>query len=109
MLADGAVFDDELDGAADGPVAAEGLEDAVRGEQRRALVPGGGIGVVGGADQERGAVEVRGGAEVSSLAQSFKVLGYFALWYALNVVYNIKNKQVCGCVGVRVFVWWWWW
>ena len=40
------------------------------------------------------AVEVRGGAEVSSLAQSFKVLGYFALWYALNVVYNIKNKQV---------------
>ena len=31
---------------------------------------------------------VRGGAGSSALVQSLKVVFYFALWYALNVIYN---------------------
>lgn len=34
------------------------------------------------------------GPKEGSLAQTLTVMGYFTLWYALNVVYNIVNKKV---------------
>mmetsp|Transcript_48386 Transcript_48386/g.95930 ORF Transcript_48386/g.95930 Transcript_48386/m.95930 type:complete len:407 (+) Transcript_48386:43-1263(+) len=46
-----------------------------------------------------------GGSSVSGgLAQSAKVLFLFALWYALNVVYNITNKTVLNALPLPSLV-----
>jgi len=34
------------------------------------------------------------GTEANSLGKKLKVGGYFALWYAFNIGYNIYNKKV---------------
>jgi len=48
----------------------------------------------------------RGGGEdsVSGFAQRLKVTSYFALWYALNVVYNIINKKVLNVIPAPLTV-----
>ena len=38
--------------------------------------------------------DTRGGAAAGGLGHTIKVLGLFALWYALNVQYNMINKKV---------------
>lgn len=42
------------------------------------------------------AVVKSGGFDVNKLAATGVTLGYFALWFALNVYYNIVNKHVSG-------------
>ena len=50
-------------------------------------------------------VASRGGADVSSaLLQRLKVGFYFALWYALNIVYNILNKRVLNVLPSPLIV-----
>ena len=44
-----------------------------------------------------------GGLDVNKLAATGVTLGYFALWFALNVYYNIVNKHVSR-VGVHVMM-----
>jgi len=39
------------------------------------------------------AVETSGGEDSKGLGHTLKVGGYFALWYALNIGYNIYNKK----------------
>lgn len=48
----------------------------------------------------------RGGAEGNSedLFQKLKIGAYFALWYALNVVYNIVNKKVLNVLPAPLTV-----
>jgi len=48
----------------------------------------------------------RGGAEVipAALAQKLKIGAYFALWYALNVIYNIVNKKVLNILPAPLTV-----
>lgn len=40
------------------------------------------------------AVTAAGGLNLNRLAETATTLGYFALWFALNVYYNIVNKHV---------------
>ena len=47
----------------------------------------------------------RGGdMNTAQLMQTLKVLSYFALWYALNVVYNILNKKVLNDIPAPVSI-----
>ncbi|CAN0467903.1 unnamed protein product, partial [Scytosiphon promiscuus] len=39
-----------------------------------------------------------GSSSSSSLKHTARVLGYFALWYALNIWYNIVNKKVLNAL-----------
>lgn len=41
---------------------------------------------------------LRGGAEDDGLAHRLKIGAYFGTWYALNVMYNIVNKQMLNAV-----------
>ena len=54
-------------------------------------------------------VTVRGGGAVEgkmllspALLQNVKVLSYFALWYFLNVMYNIYNKKLMNVLPLLV-------
>lgn len=47
--------------------------------------------------------ELRGGAD-DALLQRLKIGFYFGLWYALNVCYNIINKQVLNIIPAPVTV-----
>jgi len=46
----------------------------------------------------------RGGAIQESTIQNLKITAYFALWYALNVVYNIVNKKVLNVLPAPLTV-----
>lgn len=41
---------------------------------------------------------------LSAIAHTAQVLSYFALWYILNIWYNIVNKKVLNAVGMPVSV-----
>jgi solute carrier family 35 protein E1 len=47
-------------------------------------------------------IRVRGGASASF--ERMKIGGYFAAWYALNVVYNIVNKKVLNVLPAPLIV-----
>lgn len=47
---------------------------------------------------------VRGGSMKNSLHERLKVGFYFALWYALNVIYNIMNKKLLNILPAPVTV-----
>jgi len=52
---------------------------------------------------------LRGGAmlttfKTTQLLHTLKVLSYFALWYALNVIYNILNKKVLNDIPAPVSI-----
>eukprot|EP00536_Pseudo-nitzschia_multiseries_P009447 jgi/Psemu1/258158/estExt_Genewise1Plus.C_2630006 len=49
-------------------------------------------------------IRVRGGAASSALMQRLEIGGYFAAWYALNVVYNIVNKKVLNVLPAPLVV-----
>lgn len=46
----------------------------------------------------------RGGGDFDALLQRLKIGGYFALWYALNVIYNILNKKVLNILPAPLTV-----
>lgn len=46
------------------------------------------------------ATATSGGEASGGLAQTLKVGGYFALWYALNIGYNIYNKKALNIVDL---------
>lgn len=46
----------------------------------------------------------RGGEGTSGLLHRLKIGGYFGLWYALNVIYNIINKKVLNVVPAPLTV-----
>ncbi|KAL3906573.1 MAG: hypothetical protein SGILL_009216 [Bacillariaceae sp.] len=47
---------------------------------------------------------IRGGAGNSGLLHRLEIAGYFAAWYALNVVYNIINKKVLNVLPAPLIV-----
>lgn len=49
-------------------------------------------------------IRVRGGELESGLMQRLEIGGYFAAWYALNVVYNIINKKVLNVLPAPLIV-----
>lgn len=50
-------------------------------------------------------IRVRGGgSSMSKLMQRMEVFGYFAAWYALNIVYNIINKKVLNVLPAPLIV-----
>lgn len=49
-------------------------------------------------------IRVRGGAASSALMQRLEIGGYFAAWYALNVIYNIVNKKVLNVLPAPLVV-----
>lgn len=49
-------------------------------------------------------MRVRGGAASSDLMQRLEIGGYFAAWYALNVIYNIVNKKVLNVLPAPLTV-----
>lgn len=49
-------------------------------------------------------IRVRGGATKSALMQRLEIGGYFATWYALNIVYNIVNKKVLNVLPAPLTV-----
>eukprot|EP01083_Nonionella_stella_P113083 333219_1 len=51
-----------------------------------------------------GAMAVRGGEEEMTFQQRMKIGFYFALWYFLNVVYNIVNKKLLNVVPAPVTI-----
>ena len=46
----------------------------------------------------------RGGEASDSLAQRLKIGSYFALWYTLNVVYNVLNKKYLNVIPAPLTV-----
>lgn len=58
-------------------------------------------------DTTTAALAIRGGDEPAALAapmQRLKIGFYFALWYALNIVYNIVNKKVLNVLPAPLMV-----
>ncbi len=49
-------------------------------------------------------IRVRGGAAAGGLMERLEIGGYFAAWYALNVVYNIVNKKVLNVLPAPLIV-----
>mmetsp|Transcript_19378 Transcript_19378/g.28672 ORF Transcript_19378/g.28672 Transcript_19378/m.28672 type:complete len:388 (+) Transcript_19378:83-1246(+) len=51
-------------------------------------------------------IAIRGGDDDASLSMlaRFKIGGYFALWYILNVVYNILNKKYLNVISAPLTV-----
>lgn len=49
-------------------------------------------------------IRVRGGAAAGGLMQRLEIGGYFAAWYALNVIYNIVNKKVLNVLPAPLIV-----
>ena len=49
-------------------------------------------------------IRVRGGAADGGLMERLEIGGYFAAWYALNVVYNIVNKKVLNVLPAPMTV-----
>mmetsp|Transcript_3180 Transcript_3180/g.6979 ORF Transcript_3180/g.6979 Transcript_3180/m.6979 type:complete len:594 (+) Transcript_3180:161-1942(+) len=49
-------------------------------------------------------IRVRGGAAAGGLMERLEVGGYFAAWYALNVIYNIVNKKVLNVLPAPLVV-----
>jgi solute carrier family 35 protein E1 len=49
-------------------------------------------------------IRVRGGAAAGGLMERLEIGGYFAAWYALNVVYNIVNKKVLNVLPAPLVV-----
>jgi len=49
-------------------------------------------------------IRVRGGAADGGLMERLEIGGYFAAWYALNVVYNILNKKVLNILPAPLIV-----
>lgn len=49
-------------------------------------------------------IRVRGGAAAGGLMEKLEIGGYFAAWYALNVVYNIINKKVLNVLPAPLIV-----
>jgi len=49
-------------------------------------------------------IRVRGGATAGGLMQRLEIGGYFAAWYALNIVYNIVNKKVLNVLPTPLIV-----
>ena len=49
-------------------------------------------------------IRVRGGAAEGGLMERLEIGGYFAAWYALNVVYNIINKKVLNVLPAPLIV-----
>jgi len=49
-------------------------------------------------------IRVRGGAAAGGLKERLEIGGYFAAWYALNVVYNIVNKKVLNVLPAPLIV-----
>lgn len=49
-------------------------------------------------------IRVRGGAASGGLMERLEIGGYFAAWYALNVVYNIVNKKVLNVLPAPLIV-----
>merc|ERR1711935_82857 len=49
-------------------------------------------------------IRVRGGAAAGGLMERLQIGGYFAAWYALNVVYNIVNKKILNVLPSPLIV-----
>jgi len=49
-------------------------------------------------------IRVRGGAAAGGLMERLEIGGYFAAWYALNIVYNIVNKKVLNVLPAPLIV-----
>jgi len=49
-------------------------------------------------------MRVRGGAAAGGLMERLEIGGYFAAWYALNIVYNIINKKVLNVLPAPLIV-----
>ncbi len=49
-------------------------------------------------------IRVRGGAASGGLMERLEIGGYFAAWYALNVIYNIVNKKVLNVLPAPLIV-----